>query len=195
MYTYDRSKFAASPEDQKEYKLALGRLRAAQKANKAVPVAEANRLVAETSKLNSDLYTQFQAVSRAKQTPDDYYTSVDEKVVVALQHLHGEVVQALKELAGIALRKGDVVHRDILEDVKKLPTMNLKPDYLAEAAGLAHVINSAAYYVRKKAERAQEMVHYYHEWVEFYQRADRTPSYQEQMAFMPKTASTDHWKA
>ena len=194
MYTYDRSKSAAAPADEKEYKLAVGRLRAAQKATKAVSVAEANRLVKVTQELSSDLYEQFQAASRAKQTPDEYYLSVDEKVVATLQRLHGEVTWALKELSGIALRKGEPIHRDILDDVRQLPHMSLTPDYLAEAAGLAHVISSAAYYVRKKAERAHDMEHYYSEWVNFYQRENRAPFYQEQLAFMPKSASRAPWK-
>jgi hypothetical protein len=170
------------------------KLNVAQKALRAVPVAEAQQLRAKCFAFDRQLDKVWNV------TKDKF---ADENVMKPLlqefDRLKAEVYKNLKLQSKVALAKGTLFAEKLMADTKTLSSLTY-PYRLGELAAQATYLDRAALLSFKKAERAAELVTYYGKWLDFAETNDRAPSYFEQSDFMrlateaPTTAKFEEGK-
>lgn len=176
----DKFKEASDP-----LKTALARLSAAKKAVAAMPVSEAEKLASSAMNLYKEAHDLFEEAHRTKA---DYYDPIDPKLAARLGSLHGEVVKGLSILSRIDSKGAAPV---LTKDLSTFGRMNLSPDTLSEAAGLAYVISNKALLVLHKARRAGQQVRFYTDWIAYYKATGSPPPLESQWEWL-RTA--DAWK-
>lgn len=177
-------KAAAGDQD---LKTALARLSVAKKAEASVSVSEAEKLASSAMHLYKEAHDLFDEAHRTKA---DYYNPIDPTLAGRLKDLHGEVVRGLSALSRIDSKGAAPI---LTKDLSTFGHMNLSPDTLSEAAGLAYVINNKALLVLHKARRAVQQVRFYTNWVGSYKATGSSPPLEDQWEWL-RTADDADWK-